>query len=154
MTESCVLHWAGLLASSGGTWSCCPLTVELSCVSHLSVAQHQDKGWLAAGLITEGTKTEMFLLSPQSSLKTTLPKERREDPILSCELDCSGSLVCLATQNKLYLLSAITGDILLSREVSQLAGVHWSCHGNILIISASDGTLTFTSRTLGKFTQK
>ena len=48
-------------------------------------------------------------------------------------------------------LSATTGQVLVSREVSQLSDVHWFCQSNLLLISSADGALTVTSRTLGKF---
>ena len=145
MTQRSLLQW------SEGSWSCQPHSLELSSLSQLSFAHQTNKGWQAAGLSSHGGKNpELFILRRDSSLTRGLPEEIRQHPFLSCKLDCSGSVVSLASHSKVFLLSATTGDILLSREVSQVSGVEWCCNSNLLLISASDGSLIFTSRTLGK----
>ena len=106
MTESSVLHCSGQLDRPGAwTWTSDKHSLDLRRVSQLSVAAQHNKGWQVAGLVSQGNNTEIFLLTRDSGMTLTLPGKTKDDlPILSCKLDCSGSLVCLATQNKLYIL--------------------------------------------------
>ena len=93
MTESSVLHW------SSGSWTSHRHSLELSRVSQLGFAHQPNKGWVAAGLVSQGNNTEVFLLRRDSLVTREI-----QEKILTCKLDCSGSLLSIASQNKLYIL--------------------------------------------------
>ena len=93
MTESSVLHW------SSGCWTSHRHSLELSRVSQLGFAHQPNKGWVAAGLISQGNNTEVFLLRRDSLVTREI-----QEKINSCKLDSSGSLLSIASQNKLYIL--------------------------------------------------
>ena len=128
MTESSVLHWSGQLASPGTwTWTCDQHSLDLKTASQLSVAARHNKGWQIAGLVSQ----EVFLLTRDSGMKIiTLPGQTKEDPpILTCKLDCSGSLVCLASRSKLYI---VRQELIYKRSAILLDFPqchHWRCSG-------------------------
>ena len=152
MSRSSLLEW------TEGSWSSQPHSLDLSQVSHLGFVHRHQAGWRAAGLISEhGTRRpELFLLTRDSWLTSSLPDLTGDLPdLVTCQLDSSGSLVSLAYQDKVDIISATTGARLGSRDVSpRLSGVHWCSDSNILLLVSSDGTLVFTSRTLGKSNYK